>query len=208
MSAPSPPGKPPATVEVVASPPADAAATGRFTPSKETYRGYYERPAPEKKAKKEGPQKPTKEKDANFYYYDTLGVARGDNRAASNALTKLQQRAINDPKTITPAEDRLLASSGSVEAYNSSMEPADVVARFAKYKEGKSAADTGPERFQDRAPGGDQRGVLQVPGQAPKLIAPQASPKASAAQKEAVAPPATAEELAQQAIDEADKEDD
>ena len=70
-----------------------------------------------------------------------------DGRAVAAALYQLQKRAAEDPRRITPDEDKLLASSGDTEAYNKSMEPAAVAQRFQQYARGPKDQPKLPERI-------------------------------------------------------------
>lgn len=72
---------------------------------------------------------------ANMNYYAILGVEPGDNVGAARAFEKLRAREKSDPASITMEEDKLLASSGKIPAYNRSMEPKAVQDRFAARKD-------------------------------------------------------------------------
>lgn len=67
---------------------------------------------------------------SSLNYYRILGVDAGDNVGAARAYEKLRAREKSDPGSITMEEDKLLASSGKIPAYNRSMEPAAVKKRF------------------------------------------------------------------------------
>jgi hypothetical protein len=67
---------------------------------------------------------------ANMSYYAILGVSPGDDVAASRALTKLREREKKDPGSITMEEDKILAASGKIPAYNEPIDPASIKSRF------------------------------------------------------------------------------
>lgn len=135
-----------AAPDPVETPPAPT-PQGKVNPSPTSFAGYYPRAADDEGKTKLKEGKALK-KTPNFYYYDTLGVARGDNVAAAHALTALRKKQAEEPQKITPMEDRLLASSGSTDAFNLSMDPAAVAERFKGYGEPQAAA--GPRKWDTR----------------------------------------------------------
>jgi hypothetical protein len=129
------PSAPPSAPPQKSPDPTQAQPPGKYTPSEGQFAGYYQRPAEGKDAPKLKEPKALK-KGNSFYYYDILGVPRGDNVMAARALSKLRQKAIEEPQNLTQQEDRLLAASGSTDAFNLSMEPAAVIDRFKGYQAG------------------------------------------------------------------------
>lgn len=157
-------------------------------------------PAAEKeRGKKDKPQKSTYKESAvpNQRYYDILKVPRGDNRLASQAVTKLRAK-VEAGYVPTMEEDALLAAEN--EAYPLKMDPGSVKARFEKYESGEvgGKSETGRPKFEQ----GDQRPPERV-----SVIVPQAGqtiaayvPPVKGAPRPTVDP---AEVVAQRAIEQA-----
>jgi hypothetical protein len=147
QNTPAPPQAKP-TQEPASTEETQPAPAQKYTPSKGTFGGYYPRAAEEAKGKeakvKEGK---AGKKTPNFYYYDTLGVPRGDNVAAAHALTALRKKASEEPQRITPQEDRLLAASGQTEAFNLPMTPEAVAERFIQYGAGGKPSASAPKKW-------------------------------------------------------------
>lgn len=146
-------------------------------PAQETFAGYEKRVEPDKKNKVKE-TKPLKKGDS-LYYDATLGLDSSDKTMAARALTALRKRAQEDPASITPQEDKLLAStmvdSGGA---NLSMEPNAVKARFAEYQKGNGKGNTLPPKFDARPQGAPaaNTGIRNLPeGQAQALAAKVAS---------------------------------
>jgi hypothetical protein len=148
---PKPQAAPAPAPDTTDTAPAPAPKQGKYTPTETSFAGYYPRAADEEGKTKVKEPKALK-KGPNFNYYDTLGVTRGDNVAAAHALNALRKKQVEEPQKITPMEDRLLASSGSTDAFNLSMEPAAVAQRFKDYAAPQAAS--GPRKWDATRPGG------------------------------------------------------
>ena len=191
----TPPPSQPAVSPPQAPPPAFRPITG---PDSE----YIVR-APElegKKGKKDDkPAKSTK-KSSEVYgnaptYYDILGVQRGDNRAAAQAMAKLQQRAQEDPGSLTREEYNLYASSFKNPSYNLSREE-DAIKKFfgdtPVPQSKKGAKDEGRVSQTGPADGGSYAAKVQPQGSVADrfvMVVDPAQSQAYAAIDTAGAPP-------------------
>jgi hypothetical protein len=69
-------------------------------------------------------------KDSNQTFYQALNVQPGDKAAANKAIAALVKQREIAPSSITPAQDRILASIGKTDAYNLSIKPQDMFKRL------------------------------------------------------------------------------
>jgi hypothetical protein len=84
-------------------------------------------------------------------YYAILGVDPGDNVAANTALQKLREKEKKSPEKITMEEDKILAASYKIPAYNKSIEPKAIQQRFDE-RGRRAAAEEGGEAPATKGP--------------------------------------------------------
>jgi hypothetical protein len=65
-----------------------------------------------------------------MFFYQALGVQPGDKAAATRELAKLAKQKEIAPHSITPAQDRILATVGKTDAYNLPIDPESMLRRL------------------------------------------------------------------------------